>query len=74
MSPQSGTAMQLAKAAVPLKDPTTLDVLDRMRQTYDAIARRAFEIFDNNGRWCMYGRLAWVILFRSGRAAAPCLP
>jgi len=27
------------------------DVFDEIQQTYDSIARRAFEIFENNGRW-----------------------
>jgi len=45
MSPQAATALQ------PVKQSATSDVLDRIQQTYDSIARRAFEIFDNNGRW-----------------------
>jgi HSP20 family protein len=51
MSPQSATAMQPAKAPVPVKQSAASDVFDRMQQIYDSIARRAFEIFDNNGRW-----------------------
>ena len=51
MSPQAATAMQPAKASVPVKQSATDDVFDRIQQTYDSIARRAFEIFDNNGRW-----------------------
>jgi HSP20 family protein len=51
MSPQAGTAMQPAKAPVPVRQSATGDVFDRIQQTYDSIARRAFEIFDNNGRW-----------------------
>ena len=49
MSPQSAT--QPAKVPVSVKQPATSDALDRSQQTYDSIARRAFEIFDNNGRW-----------------------
>ena len=51
MSAQTATAVQPAKAPVPVKKSTTDDVFDRMQQTYNSIARRAFEIFDNNGRW-----------------------
>jgi HSP20 family protein len=49
MSPQA--AVQPAKVSVSVKQPATSDVADRIQQTNDAIARRAFEIFDNNGRW-----------------------
>ena len=51
MSPQTATAMQPAKAPVAVKQSATGDVFDRIQQTYGEIARRAFEIFDNNGRW-----------------------
>jgi HSP20 family protein len=50
MSPQAATAMQPAIVPVAVKQSATGDVFDRMQQTYDEIARRAFEIFDNNGR------------------------
>jgi HSP20 family protein len=52
MSPQA--AVQPAKVPVSVKQSTTSDVFDRIQQTYDSISRRAFEIFDNNGRW--FGR------------------
>jgi HSP20 family protein len=51
MSPQAATAMQSAKAPLAVKQSSTEDVFDRIQQIYDSIARRAFEIFDNNGRW-----------------------
>jgi HSP20 family protein len=51
MSPQAATAMQPAKAPVAVKQSATGDVFDRIQQIYGEIARRAFEIFDNNGRW-----------------------
>jgi HSP20 family protein len=54
MSPQAATAMQPAKAPVAVKQSGPGDVIERMEQIYDSIARRAFEIFDNNGRW--FGR------------------
>lgn len=51
MSPQAATVMQQAKTSVPAKRAETENVFDRIQQTYDSIAQRAFEIFDNNGRW-----------------------
>jgi HSP20 family protein len=51
MSPQAATAMQPAKGPVAVKQSAPGDVLDRIQQTYDSIARRAFEIFSDNGRW-----------------------
>jgi HSP20 family protein len=50
MSPQAATAMQPAQTPVAVKQFATGDAFDRIQQTYDSIARRAFEIFDNNGR------------------------
>jgi len=54
MSPQAGTAMQPVKTTVVTKPSETLDVFDRMQELYDSISRRAFEIFEGNGRW--FGR------------------
>jgi HSP20 family protein len=51
MSAQTATAMQPVKAPIQVKKSTTDDIFDRVEETYNAIARRAFEIFDNNGRW-----------------------
>jgi HSP20 family protein len=51
MSAQTATAMQPAKVPVPIKQSATDDVFNRIEKTYESIARRAFEIFDNNGRW-----------------------
>jgi HSP20 family protein len=51
MSAQTATALQTAKTPVLVKQSTADDVFDRIQQTYNAIARRAFEIFDSNGRW-----------------------
>jgi HSP20 family protein len=50
MSPQAATAMQPAKAPVAVRQSAAGDVFDRIQQTYGEIARRAFEIFDNNGK------------------------
>ena len=60
MSAQSATAMQQAKTAVPAKQSVTDDVFDRIEKTYDRIARRAFEIFDNNGRWFGHELEDWL--------------
>jgi HSP20 family protein len=51
MNPQTATALQPTKGLVSVRQSATGDVSDRIQQTYDSIARRAFEIFDNNGRW-----------------------
>jgi len=51
MSAQAATAMQPAKTPVPVKQPASTDVFDQIQQTYDSIARRAFELFNDNGRW-----------------------
>ena len=59
MSPQAATALQPAKAPGQVKPSVTGDVFDRVQQTYDAIARRAFEIFDNKGRWPSNGLDDW---------------
>jgi HSP20 family protein len=61
MSPQAATALQPVKTSVPVKQ--TENVFDRIQQTYDSIARRAFEIFDNNGRWRGHELEDW---FRAG--------
>ena len=61
MSPQAATAMQPSKTPVPVKQSTTGDVFDQIQQTYDLIARRAFEIFDNNGRWLGNDLENWLL-------------
>ena len=60
MSAQSATAMQQTKTAVPAKQSVTDDVFDRIQKTYDTIARRAFEIFDSNGRWFGHELEDWL--------------
>ena len=50
MSAQIATAMQPTKGPVPVTQSPTGDVFEGMQQTFDSIARRAFEIFNNNGR------------------------
>lgn len=58
MSPQTGT--QPAREAIQVKPSASSDVFDRIQQTYDAIARRAFEIFNNNGRWFGHDLEDWL--------------
>jgi len=60
MSAQTATAMQQAKTNVPVKQSATDDVFDRIEKTYDTIARRAFETFDNNGRWFGHELEDWL--------------
>jgi len=50
MSAQSATAMQPAKQSLPVKK-SSADLLDRFDSIYDSIAKRAFELFEGNGRW-----------------------
>jgi HSP20 family protein len=54
MTPQGGTAMQPVKTTAVTKSAEPLDLFERMDQLYDSIEKRAFEIFDRNGRW--FGR------------------
>jgi HSP20 family protein len=54
MTAQTAIATQQAKTPTLAKKTETENALDRFEQVYDSIARRAFEIFDNNGKW--FGR------------------
>jgi len=45
------TAVQLTRTSAVAKQTEAENVFDRFQQAYDSIAKRAFEIFDNNGRW-----------------------
>lgn len=60
MSPQAATAMQPAKTSAVARQTETENVLDRMQRAYDSIAKRAFEIFDNNGRWFGHDLSDWL--------------
>ncbi|HEY2646206.1 MAG TPA: Hsp20 family protein [Candidatus Acidoferrales bacterium] len=51
MTAQSATGTQIAKTSAITRLNETENVFDRMQQAYGAIERRAFEIFENNGRW-----------------------
>jgi HSP20 family protein len=60
MSPQAATAMQPTKTSAVARQTEDENVLDRMQQAYDSIAKRAFEIFDNNGRWFGHDLSDWL--------------
>ena len=53
MSPQSAAAMQPVKAAAatPVKQSIPINIFDRIEELHHSIARRAFELFEGNGRW-----------------------
>jgi HSP20 family molecular chaperone IbpA len=48
---QRAAAVRPPKGTVTIKQSAGDDILGRIQQTHDAVARRAFEIFENNGRW-----------------------
>jgi HSP20 family molecular chaperone IbpA len=60
MNAQAATAMQPVKTPVPVKQSEIENVFDRIQQVYDSIARRAFEIFDSNGRWFGHELEDWL--------------
>jgi len=60
MSPQAATAMQPTKTSAVARQTETENVLDRMQRAHDSIAKRAFEIFDNNGRWFGHDLSNWL--------------
>jgi HSP20 family molecular chaperone IbpA len=47
---QPATAMQPTKGSIPVSQLISCDLSERIQQLNGAIARRAFEIFENNGR------------------------
>ena len=49
MTPQSATAMQPVKESVPVRQ-SSADLFGEFEKIYDSIARRAFEIFETDGR------------------------
>src|SRR5271169_3306202 len=51
MTAQAATAMQPAKTLAVAKQTETQNAVDRFQQVFDSIEKRAFEIFNNNGRW-----------------------
>lgn len=47
---KSATALQPMRHDMPIRLVAVDDLFDRMRETYDSIARRAFEIFESSGQ------------------------
>ena len=62
MTAQAATSLQPVKEneAVPVKQSTGEDVLARMQETYNKIAQRAFNIFNENGRWIGHELDNWL--------------
>ena len=50
MTPQGATAMRPVKTSAVLKKTEAADIFDRMQQLYESIEKRAFDIFERNGR------------------------
>jgi HSP20 family protein len=47
---KSATALQPIRQDMPIRLVDVDDLFDRMRETYDSVARRAFEIFESSGQ------------------------
>ncbi len=60
MTPQTATAMQPVKTTAVTKQTGAEDIFARMQEVYDSISKRAFEIFDNNGRWFGHELSDWL--------------
>jgi HSP20 family protein len=60
MTPQTATAMQPAKSSAVTKQTEAQNVVDRFQQVFDSIEKRAFQIFDNNGRWFGHELSDWL--------------
>jgi len=54
MTAQTATGMQPVKTSAVAKQTETQNAIDRVQQVFDSIEKRAFEIFNDNGRW--FGR------------------
>jgi HSP20 family protein len=54
MTPQAATAAQPVKTSAIAKPSEFQQSIERMQELYDSIAKRAFEIFEQNGR--LFGR------------------
>ncbi len=60
MTAQSATAMQPSKTSATTKHSQNENVQDRMEQVFDSIEKRAFDIFNNNGRWFGHELSDWL--------------
>ena len=59
MTAQSATAMQPVKGSVPVRQGPG-DLLDQFDSVYDSIARRAFELFEDDGQWLGRDKDNWL--------------
>ena len=59
MTAQTATAMQPAKTSAVTKQTGTENAIDRFQQVFDSIEKRAFDIFNNNGRWFGHDLSDW---------------
>lgn len=60
MTPQTATAMQPVRTSAVAKQTGTENAIDRFQQVFDSIEKRAFEIFDNNGKWFGHDLSDWL--------------
>lgn len=59
MTAQPATAMQPIRGSVPVRQGS-IDINDQFDRIYDAIARRAFELFAGNGQWAGHELDDWL--------------
>ena len=57
---QQSTGLQRARETAPPKFVTVDEILDRMKQVYDSIAHRAFEIFESHGQMFRRDLADWL--------------
>lgn len=60
MTAQSATAMQPSKTTAIAKQAGTENSVERIQQVFDSIEKRAFDIFNNNGRWFGHDLSDWL--------------
>lgn len=60
MTAQTATAMQPAKTLAVAKQAEAENSIDRFQQVFDSIEKRAFDIFNNNGRWFGHDLSDWL--------------
>jgi len=51
MTAQAATAIQESKTPATIRTIPTDNLFDRFQEIYDLIGRRAYELFDSNGKW-----------------------
>jgi HSP20 family protein len=59
MTAQTASAMQPVKTPAVAKQTGAENAIDRFQQVFDSIEKRAFEIFNNNGRWFGHDLSDW---------------